>query len=43
MNWDKIITAYAIIKGGSANRVDGDGWSIYKVGNVIRLDIKEAK
>lgn len=40
MDWDKIITAYKMVKEGNANRIDGEGWTVYKVNNIIRIDVK---
>ena len=41
MMWDKIKDAVHAIATGAAKRVDGEGWSVYAVGNIIRVDIKQ--
>lgn len=39
--WDKIKAAIQLIIDDSANRIDGEGWTVYAVGaNVIRIDLK---
>jgi hypothetical protein len=42
MNFEAIKAAViAIQMSENINRVDGKGWTVYRVGNVIRIDIKE--
>lgn len=39
--WDKIKEAIQLISNDKANRVDGQGWTVYAVGStVIRIDLK---
>lgn len=37
--WPSIIEAYKIIEHKIANRVDGEGWKVYRAGSIIRIDI----
>lgn len=39
--WEKIKGASQAILNGYANKVEGDGWLVYRVGSIIRIDIKE--
>lgn len=39
--WEQILHAYKFIKGGGAEKLEGHSWSVYRVGTVIRIDIKE--
>lgn len=40
--WDAIQKAAELVNlGTSIKRVDGDGWSVYAVGNIVRIDIKK--
>jgi hypothetical protein len=39
--WDDVITAYKLLKQGKMKKIEGKGWSMYTIGLVIRLDIKE--
>jgi len=42
MNFEAIKAAVISIQMISTmKRVDGNGWSVYRVGNIIRVDIKE--
>lgn len=41
MDWEKIIKAYNIVKSGDATRVDGEGFSVYQAGTIIRIDFKK--
>lgn len=38
--WDAIQTSFALVKSGTFNRVDGNGFTIYRAGTIIRIDIK---
>lgn len=38
--WESIQRAYDFIKSGASKRVDGEGWSVYRAGSIIRVDIK---
>lgn len=42
MDWDAVEKAYQLVDYQSVTRVDGDGWKVYRVGNVIRIDIVNA-
>lgn len=37
--WAKIRAAFAFVNGGSAERVDGPFWKVYRVGSAVRIDI----
>ncbi len=37
--WDKILDAIHTVAHEGAKRVDGEGWKVYTVGTVIRIDI----
>jgi hypothetical protein len=41
MNFDTIKAAVITVQTTPIKRVDGNGWSVYRVGNIIRVDIKE--
>lgn len=41
LNWTDIKTAVTIIHNGTVNRMDGVFWTVYRVGNIIRIDLKE--
>lgn len=41
MDWEEIKTAASMIKSTSVNRIDGDGWKVYRVGKIVRIDIEE--
>lgn len=44
MNWDAIKSAVELVKNGTVQRADGDGWKVYAVGsNVIRVDLETKK
>jgi hypothetical protein len=36
-----ILEAIRMIEAGAVNRVEGKGWLVYRVGKIIRVDIKE--
>jgi len=38
--WDAIEKAYHFVLAGSAARVDGDGWKVYRAGTIIRIDLE---
>lgn len=38
--WDAIQKSFVVITSGIANRVDGNGFIIYRAGSIIRIDIK---
>ena len=39
--WQEIAQAVAIVKRGTVKRMDGDTWSVYSAGTVIRIDVPE--
>jgi hypothetical protein len=39
-DWRDLIKAYESILHSNIKRIDGDKWTVYKAGNVIRIDIK---
>jgi hypothetical protein len=39
--YERIQAAIAFISQGSADRVDGEGFKVYKAGTIIRVDIEE--
>jgi hypothetical protein len=41
LNWDVVRDAYDMVDSGAAKRIDGDGFVAYKVGEIIRIDIKD--
>jgi hypothetical protein len=42
MNFEAIKAAVITIQmTTNINRIDGQGWIVYRVGNIIRVDIKE--
>ena len=43
MKFEPIKSSYELIKSGTVKRIDGDGFIIYKAGDIIRIDIKEEK
>jgi hypothetical protein len=42
-DWDAISKAYDLVKARVVNRVDGNGWKLYRVGELIRVDLDGAK
>jgi hypothetical protein len=43
MNWEKIKAAVDFILGGNGERVDGQGFKAYLVGDIVRVDIETTK
>lgn len=41
IEWNDIIAAYKIIQQGKITKIEGINWIMYKVGFLIRLDIRE--
>jgi len=41
MNWKEIQEAYDAVAKGSFKRIDGEGFSVYRMGAIIRIDIKQ--
>lgn len=40
IDWDKIRRAYNSVIRRDANRIDGEGWKVYRAGSIIRVDIE---
>lgn len=38
--WEAIQQAFEIVASGALKRADGDGFSVYRAGSIIRVDIK---
>lgn len=38
--WETIQNAFNMVKDGTVKRVDGDTFTVYKAGNIIRIDVK---
>jgi hypothetical protein len=38
-DWDAISKAYDLVKARVVNRVDGNGWKLYRVGETVRVDL----
>jgi hypothetical protein len=41
VDWRQIEISVDMIRNGNITRLEGKGWLVYKVGNIIRIDIKE--
>lgn len=39
--WVKIQEAYKTVENGICNKIEGDDFTIYRVGKIIRIDIKD--
>ncbi len=39
--WESIKDAFALVAKGDAKRIDGAGWSVYAVGSIIRIDVRQ--
>lgn len=40
VDWDAIQDAVqSLVNGTAVNRIDGEGWKVYRAGAVIRVDI----
>jgi hypothetical protein len=37
--WQQIQAAVELVQAGAAKRIDGDDWKVYRVVDVIRIDI----
>lgn len=37
--WKAIAAAVELVLAGGAERVDGEGWKVYRVGAIIRIDL----
>ncbi len=42
MNED-MLKAINIVQSKMANKIEGPGWMVYRVGNIVRIDIKDTK
>ena len=42
-DWEEIEQAYTILVKSKMSKLEGKVWSMYKIGNNIRIDIKESK
>jgi len=40
---ESIRAAIQMIQNNVANRIDNEGWTVYRVGNIVRVDIKDNK
>jgi hypothetical protein len=40
MDWDAISKSYEMVAAELVSRVDGVGWKVYRVGQLIRIDIE---
>jgi hypothetical protein len=41
LDWDAVGKAYDLVAEGIANRIDGDGYKVYRVAQVVRIDIDD--
>jgi hypothetical protein len=41
LDWDAVGKAYDLVADGVANRIDGEGYKVYRVGTVVRIDIDD--
>jgi hypothetical protein len=39
--WRRIADAARLIATGTATRIDGKGWKVYRAGTIIRVDLSE--
>ena len=39
--WTKIAAAVATVVAGTAERLDGKGWKVYRAGTIIRIDLAQ--
>lgn len=39
IDWEKLQAAVEIVRSGIADRVDGEGWKVYRVVQIIRIDL----
>lgn len=39
IDWEKLRAAVELVQAGVADRVDGDGWKVYRVVQIIRIDL----
>lgn len=38
-DWNTIQTAVELVREGSVDRLDGQGWKVYRAGAIIRIDL----
>jgi hypothetical protein len=36
---DHVEVAVRLVQNGTAERIDGDGWKVYRAGAIIRIDL----
>ena len=41
MDWNAVAQAYDMVLQGLVSRVDGTGWKIYRVNNIVRMDVED--
>lgn len=41
MDWEAVGRAYEMVAEGLVSRVDGNGWKIYRVNNIVRMDVED--
>jgi hypothetical protein len=39
LDWNAIEDAVNIVTAGRAKRIDGEGWKVYQMGTIVRIDI----
>lgn len=39
MDWQAIAAAYDLVASGTASRIDGQGWKVYRAGTIVRIDV----
>ena len=42
-DWDDVIEATERIADGHGKRVDGVGWKVYAVANIVRIDVAKGE
>jgi len=40
-DWAEIGRQYEVLRTGTATRIDGPGYKIYRVGEIIRIDVSK--
>ena len=43
INWNSIHTAVQTVRTGDPKRIDGDGYKVYRIDGIVRVDIDEDK
>jgi hypothetical protein len=41
MDWKSVQEAYEVVEKGTLKRADGDGFSVYRAGSIICINIKQ--